>query len=662
MNTLVVLATVVCGIGAEAADPPPLWTPRQPPKAQYTIDASLEQDGDGASLEATETIRLANPGTRPMAFLALDWPLGWAEALQVKVEGSPVTLKPMEKGSSCVSFPLPTLLAPGREVRLDVTFSTTWDTWEEDRIQLLHWYPCVYWGFETHDDYSVSLKIPDGCVVGASGRLDATSGRYVIKGAKSFGMVVARNHRELEAVSGDVTVRAIFPEAAEACARLLVDTAADAIGFYRERFGFYPYSSLTIVPGADDPMGGCPMATALVAIHGQARMGEKPESHWRWIAAHEIGHQYWGEWVLERDSPGWVWIGLGIYADRAYTLSRKLGNVHQRELMDKYLGGVAKDLDTTLAITPEKHAKISFDYNNICTHGKGFSVISALACVLGHETFLKIEKRCLKDFAGRRMGAYDFQTVCEEESGMGLDWFFDQWVRSNKRLAYQVTSKDSKESQGKYVSRVEVTRMGTLSMPVPVQAVFGDGSKQTKFTGGALEREEVLFESTAALQDAVIDADGELAMSGEAAETSQGGFSSSEEVTIAKLIARLPLTGVGVEALALFFEAEDQPPEDTQSWYKLGLALYDGKNYPEAQKAFQHVIDLDKTGKSLEGFAARVMQGMILDIAERRDEAVTKYNEALSADPGKPMAVSQYGIQIDRAWVEERLKTPFARP
>jgi hypothetical protein len=83
--------------------------------------------------------------------------------------------------------------------------------------------------------------------------------------------------------------------------------------FYRQHFGMYPQPSLTIIPGAPKPNGGYPYATAMVVIHGQEACSEKPDTYWRWIATHEVGHQYWLEHVLGKDpEQGYGWLISGI--------------------------------------------------------------------------------------------------------------------------------------------------------------------------------------------------------------------------------------------------------------------------------------------------------------------------------------------------------------
>ena len=52
---------------------------------------------------------------------------------------------------------------------------------------------------------------------------------------------------------------------------------------------------------------------------------------------------------------------------------------------------------------------------------------------------------------------------------------------------------------------------------------------------------------------------------------------------------------------------------------------------------------------------------MILDILGKRDDALERYRKALANDTGGSMQHSQYNLVIDRAWVEQRLATPFRR-
>jgi len=607
------------------------WAPADPPRAQYTLDARLTRDGEDGLFRLREVIEFTNNTARPVERLALEYPVQACKSLEVRVAGKPVTFVGPDgrsSGSPAV-LELPSPAAPGESVRLDITFSARSPfPRETERIPLVGWYPRLWWGFPMHDDYDVALEVPAEYTVGASGRWDPERKRYVVKGARSFGLFLGKGHGAMEDDAGDVRIRVIHTEAGEECARLLLERAVDVVRFYRERFGFYPYSTLTIVPGMDRPVGGYPMATALVAIHGMERMEEETELHWRWITAHEIGHQYWGEHVLEKDSPGWLWIGLGIYADREYVRARELGLRKHRQIVARYVRGVEHGLDTTLALTEEQYQAVDFDFNNICIHGKGFSIISALAWLLGKETFDQAYVRCLKGLAGRRLGVVEFQAVCEEESGQDLGWFFNQWARSNRYLLYEVASHRCTEHNGKYVSHAEVNRVGTIKMPVPVVAYFQDGTSQLKRTDRILDVNELVFESAAPLSEVRLDPEGDLAMAASLPGTAKGGLSEA--------IRKLPWTGAGSKALEVFREARDADLEEAELWGKLGLTLYDGKYYAEALEAFRRSAELSEK-KSMWGFVAITWQGHLLDLLGRREEAVQCYKAALDRDTGGTM-------------------------
>jgi aminopeptidase N len=329
---------------------------------------------------------------------------------------------------------------------------------------------------------------------------------------RSFGLFLGRGFQSLEAQAGDVKVSCIFAPDSRDCARLLLDTAVDVINFYKERFGFYPTQDLVIVPGIDRPAGGYPVATNMVAIHGMARMQEMPTLHWQWITAHEIGHQYFGEYVLEKDSPGWLWIGLGLYADQQYTQARALGPDEHQELLARYCDGMRNGYDTTVARSEEQMEQIDFDFNSVVIHGKGFAIISALDCILGKSVFSRIVDRCLHEYAGIRLGECEFRAVCEAESGQDLGWFFDQWIHSNRYLSYEITDTECTQTDIGYCTQVTVKKLGTMDFPIPVQVTFTDGSTQTIFTDRLLPESIVTFVSAASMQHAVIDPEGKLAM------------------------------------------------------------------------------------------------------------------------------------------------------
>jgi tetratricopeptide (TPR) repeat protein len=124
-------------------------------------------------------------------------------------------------------------------------------------------------------------------------------------------------------------------------------------------------------------------------------------------------------------------------------------------------------------------------------------------------------------------------------------------------------------------------------------------------------------------------------------------------------INQLPWTNPGEQALKLYNRAVEFKTDNPGSWYKLGITLFDGGYYPEGFESFKKHIDLGSSGLQL--FTAYVWMGHLKDLMNQRNEALRYYREALKNDVGSTMRHDQYGMQINRAYVEKRLKEPFTR-
>ena len=629
-------------------------TPKEPPKAHYKIEFSIDPIKGNAG--GRENVRFKNTTSHPIDCLAFKWQTIAEQNMEIKVEGKPVSVF-RESGSEITVVELSEAIAPDESINIEVKFSASMPGgMDVDILPLTYWFPRLWWGFETHEDYDVKVNAPKTYKIATSGVLNNTTGYYNTTDIRSFGIVLLKNSEVLEAKAQNIIVKCYYRSNEKKCAELLLDTATDVINFYRERFGFYPNSCLSIIPGADRFMGGYPIATNIVSIHGMGRMDEEPELHWKWITAHEIGHQYWLEYVLSKDPTqqwGWLMIGLGIYADREYTRAKGLGPDKHQGFIERYIQGVREGNDTTVNISEEEAAKINFDFNNVVTHGKGYSIISALDCLLGRDVFNKAYLRCLEEYGGRRMGAAEFQAVCEAESGQDLEWFFTQWLNSNRYLSYEITSKKCERKGDVYISEIEVKRLGDLKMPVPVEAVFEDGGKQVKFTNRLLDTNVVRFESKSALKQARLDPENALALIVPPPQLTEQQLSDK--------IHQLSWTGSGKQALEIFEKAKETKLSDPDDWFKLGLVLYGGKYYNESLNAWQFYEKLSEKN-STDYYIAKVWQGHNYDLLGQRDKAVECYKEALKCeDEGIWTQHDQYGMVINRDWVKQRLETPHKR-
>jgi hypothetical protein len=633
------------------------FAPAVPPRAQYRIECAF--DTNTALLKGSQTVTFRNTTARPMDRLALEWSVAPQRTVTVIANGKPAALL-LAPGRTEVPSPLllqlPELLKPGAELTLKMEFSNTYrsDFDPAGGVLLQAWHPRLRWGFGTHDDYAVRMTVPPGWGVATSGVLDPASGIWTGKDIRDFAAIIfnEKQYSVQHAQASDVQVTVIHTAAGARCAQLLLKTAVEAIDFYRGRFGFYPHRSLTIIPVSDYPAGGYPVATAMVAIHGEEQMEKKPEAHFRWITAHEIGHMYWSQHVMAegQDDLDWLMIGLGIFADREYRRAHRntdpVGN-----LPENYVGGMKDGIDTTMDLTPEQKELFEADYNNIIEHGKSSAMMDALESTIGVDVFDRVYRRCLREFHGRRLSWHDFEKVSEEESGEDLGWFFVSWVRSNEYTSYLVAKQTSTPAGSGWHSEVEIVSEGTRQLRVPVVAAFEDGSRQSTRTDRLAAVNILAFESKSRLKDVKIDPERTVWML-----DSKPPLSTAD---LLRRINRMNLVGSGEKALGLLPRARELRLAASHSWLRLGLMLYDAKHYTEALECFEKSFETaeDRDNK----FIALVWQGQLLDLMGKREAAMKVYRAAQATGSTQVFRHDQYNLKIDQTWVQERLQAPYKR-
>lgn len=131
----------------------------------------------------------------------------------------------------------------------------------------------------------------------------------------------------------------------------------------------------------------------------------------------------------------------------------------------------------------------------------------------------------------------------------------------------------------------------------------------------------------------------------------------AETDKITNLIHSLPWGGGQPEkALECFTMAKNADYHEAHPWYKLGLILFPDGYYEEALYSFKQSLDTSFVIR----FAPMVWIGHIEDLQNHRLEAVEWYRKALDTYPGFPVQHDNWHMKIDRNWIEERLKTPFA--
>lgn len=235
---------------------------------------------------------------------------------------------------------------------------------------------------------------------------------------------VARfSSRHFGTVNGIPLQTWVFHQDREAGIASFEGPTRDAMAFFMERIGPYPYEKLANVEAAG--MGGG-MEHATAIFYGARSLTMEPATG---IVTHEIAHQWFGDSVTESDWDD-VWLSEGFA-----TYLTLLSTEHYRgrdafvagleQARERVWSGEARDPEETVV-----HDNLS-DMGDVLSdlqYQKGAWILHMLRWEIGTEDFSAGLREYYRRYRDATASTTDLVRVMEEISGQDLDWFFDQWL------------------------------------------------------------------------------------------------------------------------------------------------------------------------------------------------------------------------------------------
>ncbi|CUT00046.1 Peptidase MA superfamily, partial [Candidatus Kryptonium thompsonii] len=214
------------------------------------------------------------------------------------------------------------------------------------------------------------------------------------------------------------------------------------------------------------------------------------------ILAHEIGHN-WFYGLIGNNESKEAWIDEGGASFVTPRVFRKLLGEKWRNdssLFDRLLrpefdifGGYKNYIRFSQfgyeepTLLHSDFFRESVAYTN-AVYGKGASVFEMLEYVVGDSVFDLIMKEFFKEWSFKHPTTKDFERVAERVSGMELDWFFDQWLKTTRKCDYGIESFSGKwiseNGLRKYSIKVKLRNHGQIVMPIDFYIYFEDGTYQ----------------------------------------------------------------------------------------------------------------------------------------------------------------------------------------
>lgn len=284
-----------------------------------------------------------------------------------------------------------------------------------------------------------------------------------------------------------VDLWAFFTKVEEELWKWSTQYLSNALRFFQEEVGPYPYPHLTAVQSALSAGAGMeyPMIT-VIGLAGQGRYLDQ-------VIAHEVGHN-WFYGILgfnERAHP-WLDEGLTSFFEHRYMAQLYDPSALSNFLLQKTHWSPNEWAYTHLA---RRHQDIAPDqlyrpfqpiqywlgaYENPALSYR------YLRSYLGESTFDTLLQRFYREWSFRHPQPADFRQHFEDHTDQPLHWFFDGLIGSNTRIDYRLRKV---EQQGDTLF-VQLENKGDLPGPLPL-VYDSAGEKYTQWVPGFLGRQSI---------------------------------------------------------------------------------------------------------------------------------------------------------------------------
>ncbi len=304
-----------------------------------------------------DDIELAYPG----GFSA-----GYCTFEQVTVNGTPISAETTGPTNSILRLPVAEGLSPGQSCEVTFQYVVTIPRcngrfgYDDDAFNLANCYPiaAVYDDDGWHEDpyyamgdpffsgvadYRVDIRAPIAYTVASSGQLtftpDGDTGLWTAEASnvRDFTWFASTNYSEKTSVAGDVNVT-VYHYADDAMGTHAADISKQALTFFSDTFGAYPYGDFRVVESGFY-IGG-------MEYPGIVQIGTelfRDESELTYVLAHEIAHQWFYQLVgnNEIEEP-WVDESLAEYA--TWLFLEEIGEENDLYLFNERFGYEAVNL------------------------------------------------------------------------------------------------------------------------------------------------------------------------------------------------------------------------------------------------------------------------------------------------------------------------------
>lgn len=554
---------------AAPAAPPASNRPADP-----VVDYRLEVRVEGALLKGSGSVVLRNVSSAPLDELWLHLylnafegpetvygrvpPLGFRgvapldagsielESLRVEAWGAELAADPPHTPGEPLDrtdlrFPLPQSLPPGESLRLDMRFTSKLPPVSMrtghfgDLVFAGQWFPKLaklepdgrfaHFPFERYSEfyadfgrYDVSIDVPEHFVVGATGkRVESRSAdgrrvdRYVQEGVHDFAFTAWPHYVEQLREHRGVELRSLHPPGHEANGARALEVAAFGLDHYGERYGAYPYETLTIVhpPEGAEEAGGMEYPT-LITTGGPFWVSHSPARAFDGLVLHELAHQ-WFYGLVASDEHAWPFLDEGL---TTFVTGRALEALHPGEPVLSGTGLGVGAWDRASGKRARHRQAVASPAGSYATGSDYASAVYARAATLLRSidgAYDGAATRAVERYARQHRWAHptprELLEAVRVEGGDEASEQLRLGLFERAHLDYEVVAVASRPIDDGHEVEVLLRRAGQLSLPVEVELRLEDGQRLRERWDGREPFLRLRRRTSAPLLGAVVDPD-----------------------------------------------------------------------------------------------------------------------------------------------------------
>jgi hypothetical protein len=289
----------------------------------------------------------------------------------------------------------------------------------------------------------------------------------------------------------------------------------DAIYYYSLWYGDYPYNNCTAVLAPLSAGGGMEYPT--ITVIG----GSMGDMDLEVVIMHEVGHN-WFYGMLGSNERDYAWMdeGLNSFSESRYMMTKYPDNrLYKMGFQSKglarflgvenlqynsyhylsYLTLARENKDQPMSLTSNKFTGMNY---GAVVYGKTAAEFQYLHGYFGEEKFNTIMQDYFNTWKFRHPYPDDLQKIFEEHSGKNMSWFFDDIVKTTKKIDYKI----SRFKNGKVLIKTKQQIQG----PVSICGLYGDSVVFEKWVDGFEGRKWVDVPANDEINKLKIDCKGDI--------------------------------------------------------------------------------------------------------------------------------------------------------